>query len=308
MADGDAIKAGSPIPKGAQVGQPIPSGASIGEDITNPDAMLAKAQGQAQETPATAAAKMQPNYAALMLENSPSGADPHNPGNPNLNAIPETERKEVSDTLANTALATTPLMGAVGSAAAEGLPGVMRLGRGLIGAGTGAWIGERGGADVGGLFGDTGRKIGGTGGAIVGGLLGGGLAGGLERSPVTNKVNSLPFGVQRAIPDWMVPGGVPEDELARGAFMNRGYKPQIGAGESVTSQIGSGKTASGLPDVIHAPITSESRWLQRPEGNIQNVPRTQLPGMIQRTGDPAAVKEARRLGSAVLYVPEEYQK
>lgn len=305
MAD-EAIKAGMPIPKGAQVGQPIPSGASIGEDITNPDAMLAKAQGQAQETPATAAAKMHPNNLALAMENSPTGADPHNPGNPNLNAVPESERKNVNDTMANTALATTPLMGPVGSAVEEGVPGLLKWGRGMIGAGVGAGIGERGGAGVGGLFGETGRKIGGTVGAIGGGLLGGGLSAGLERSPTTNKINSLPFGVQRAIPDWMVPGGVPEDELARGAFMNRGYRPQIGSGSSgnsVTSQIG-----SGLPDVIHAPITSESSWLQRPEGNIQNVPRNQIPGMIQRTGDPAAVKEARRLGSAVLYVPEEYQK
>src|SRR5271154_3419685 len=133
MAD-DAIKVGAPIPKGAQVGMPIPSGASIGEDVTNPDVMLEKAQGQAQETPATAGAKMQPNNLGLAIENSPTGADPHNPGNPNLNAVPESERKSVSDTMANTALATTPLMGPLSSAVEEGVPGVLRLGRGVIGA------------------------------------------------------------------------------------------------------------------------------------------------------------------------------
>ena len=62
-------------------------------------------------------------------------------------------------------------------------------------------------------------------------------------------------------------------------------------------------TETGIPQMIHAPITSESNWLQNPEGNIQNVPRKEIPGLIKRTGDPAAVKEARRLGSAVLYVP-----
>jgi hypothetical protein len=49
------------------------------------------------------------SYLDMALGNSPSGADPHNPGNPNLNAVPESERGNVNDTAMNTAMATTPL-------------------------------------------------------------------------------------------------------------------------------------------------------------------------------------------------------
>lgn len=36
------------------------------------------------------------NYDALALANSPTGADPHNPGNPNLGAVPGSERASVN--------------------------------------------------------------------------------------------------------------------------------------------------------------------------------------------------------------------
>lgn len=51
---------------------------------------------------AGATPKMLPSYTAMALENAPSGADPHNPGNPNLNAVPESERKSVNDSAFNT--------------------------------------------------------------------------------------------------------------------------------------------------------------------------------------------------------------
>lgn len=37
-----------------------------------------------------------PSYAALAMANSPTGADPHNPGNPNLSAVPASERSGVN--------------------------------------------------------------------------------------------------------------------------------------------------------------------------------------------------------------------
>lgn len=45
---------------------------------------------------------MKPSYTAMAFGHVPGGADPHNPGNPNLNAIPESERQSVN----NRALAT----------------------------------------------------------------------------------------------------------------------------------------------------------------------------------------------------------
>src|SRR5271167_4660236 len=118
-------------------GNPI----SSSDSLRTGAGMEAAAHEQARETPVTAAAKMKPNYSALMLSNSPSGADPHNAGNPNLNAVPEEEREGVNSRALNTALATTPLVGPAGRAAEAGVPGLLKLGRGVIGAGIGGGLG-----------------------------------------------------------------------------------------------------------------------------------------------------------------------
>lgn len=55
-------------------------------------------------------AAMKPSYSTMALSNSPSGADPHNPGNPNLNAIPESERENINTNALSTAVATTPFL------------------------------------------------------------------------------------------------------------------------------------------------------------------------------------------------------
>lgn len=60
-----------------------------------PDA-IAQAQAAVKATP------MKPSYSAMAVGHMPTGADPHNPGNPNLKAIPESERQSVN----NRALAT----------------------------------------------------------------------------------------------------------------------------------------------------------------------------------------------------------
>jgi hypothetical protein len=60
-----------------------------------PDATK-QAQAVIKNTPMT------PSYSAMALANSPSGADPHNPGNPNLNAISPEMRTPVSTGLAAT--------------------------------------------------------------------------------------------------------------------------------------------------------------------------------------------------------------
>lgn len=182
-----------------------------------------------QARPTTLPGGGQPSYTALALQNSPSGADPHNPGNPNLNAVPESEREGVNDSAFDTALATAPLVGPAGRAAAEGAPGLMRLGRTVIGGTVGAGIGGTTGASLGGVLGETGRRVGGVVGSLAGGAVGGGLANGLERLPATSAqsmrgepgaVKPLPFGIQRFIPEAMVPKGEPGSLTNPGPFSN----------------------------------------------------------------------------------------
>jgi len=55
-----------------------------------PDAAK-QAQAVIKKTPMT------PSYSAMALGHVPGGADPHNPGNPNLNAIPESERQMINN-------------------------------------------------------------------------------------------------------------------------------------------------------------------------------------------------------------------
>jgi hypothetical protein len=47
-------------------------------------------------------APMKPSYATMALSNAPTGADPHNPSNPNLSALPPEMRQQVSSSLAKT--------------------------------------------------------------------------------------------------------------------------------------------------------------------------------------------------------------
>ena len=64
----------------------------------SPEAQRPDANKQAQavikNTPMT------PSYAAMAVGHVPGGADPHNPGNPNLNALPPETREGVSTSLA----------------------------------------------------------------------------------------------------------------------------------------------------------------------------------------------------------------
>lgn len=60
------------------------------------------------------------------------------------------------------------------------------------------------------------------------------------------------------------------------------------------------------PSVLLAPIKT-GPFPNNPAGNIQNVPRELLPGIVSRTGDPAAVREfSRTTNTPALYVGEHY--
>jgi hypothetical protein len=100
-----------PIPEGATVGNlvSIPEGATIGEPVSgNQPSGISAGGGTAK------------SYAQMALQNSPSGADPHNPGNPNLNAVPESERAGVNDAALGTQAGVLAGQGAAAGAEALG--------------------------------------------------------------------------------------------------------------------------------------------------------------------------------------------
>jgi hypothetical protein len=66
----------------------------------SPEAQKPDAVKQAQT--AIASTPMKPSYTAMAFGAVPGGADPHNPGNPNLNALPPETRQDVSTSLAKT--------------------------------------------------------------------------------------------------------------------------------------------------------------------------------------------------------------
>lgn len=208
----------------SQISWDNPHGISWDDDpLKTGKGMEAAAHNQAR--PTTLPGGGQPSYTALALQNSPSGADPHNPGNPNLNAVPESEREGVNTKLATTQGVMIPATEGANALIEGGVPRLLKYGRGLLGATAGGATGAYGGSRVGSMLGPQGEAIGGTLGGLAGSVIGGGAASGITRDPLTMKMNPAPFGVQRVIPEWMVPGGVPEGDLARASFMNSGYAP-----------------------------------------------------------------------------------
>lgn len=164
---------GNPIAAGKQEwdekGNPVTKGP---DPLKTGAGMEAAAHEQARETPTKAAAKMQPNWTALALEHTPSGADPHNPGNPNLNAIPESARADVNSRLATISSMTTPAMGTLGEIAeARSLRPLIPYVRSAAGAGIGGYLGKEIGRGAGSLVGHPGE--GGMIGGFAGGLYGG---------------------------------------------------------------------------------------------------------------------------------------
>jgi hypothetical protein len=173
--------------------------------ITNPEAMFSSAQQQAHTETA------QP----IMQARGPHESILHAKLR-NKIGQPEMERQ------------TMPLLNAakdIGIGASMVTPGlgeatlpsmIAPIARTAIGGTIGAIGGERAGSAVGGLAGPTGREIGGTIGSLAGGALGGGMAANMRRLPATfeeaaasqpGRIRPMPMGIQRAIPEWMVPKG-----------------------------------------------------------------------------------------------------
>lgn len=136
---------------------------------------IASEKEMAKHPPVAQPLEMKPSYSAMAVGNAPSGADPHNPANPNLNAIPEEEREGVQNRLIPLSVAEATFSPTVGEAVATGsLRPFARLGsnliRGYLGAKGGGYVGH----DVGGWFGEPelGKKIGEWGGGLAAGLFG----------------------------------------------------------------------------------------------------------------------------------------
>src|ERR1700690_1916917 len=187
----------SDLPKGASVVKP---GTPNQDPLVTGKGMEEKAHQQARSDLA-----MPINKAIQLKHNQAVG------GTNEVTGIPEAPGRAAEDVGLTGAALAIPA-----GAAAGGVPGALAAGRGLIGGTIGAGLGEQAGSRVGGLFGQTGREIGGWAGGLGGGLIGGGLGAGLERNPATSlqsqrgipgQIKSLPFGIQRAIPEWMVPKG-----------------------------------------------------------------------------------------------------
>ena len=142
----------------------------------DPDEFMAQRKGapniaseseMAAHPPTPKPLEMKPSYLGLALSNSPTGADPHNPGNPNLNAIPESEREKVNDRALGTQLSVLPL-DIAGANPSLIRPTLRALARGYLGA----KVGEYAGRDIGGMVGhpEAGSRIGGVAGGLFGGL------------------------------------------------------------------------------------------------------------------------------------------
>jgi hypothetical protein len=129
----------------------------------------------AEHPPVAQPLEMKPSYSALALSSSPTGADPHNPANPNLQAIPEEEREKVGTNLLATSIGETTLSPTVGEAVATGsMKPFARLGANLVRGYLGSKAGHYVGHDIGGtLGGEAGAEAGGRLGSVLGGVAGG---------------------------------------------------------------------------------------------------------------------------------------
>lgn len=116
--------------------------------------------------------RAKPSYAAMGLANSPSGADPHNPGNPNLNAVPESERDNINSNLAATqgfALSAGPFAEA---AALRSVKPLIPLAKTVVGSTAGHYLGREAGQALSPVFGPKAPQYGAEAGGLIGGLYG----------------------------------------------------------------------------------------------------------------------------------------
>lgn len=133
---------------------------------TGPD-ISSEASMAAHPPAAPKPAAMKPSYAGLAVSNSPTGADPHNPGNPNLSAIPQSEREAVSNRAFGTQFASIGGGPIAKAAVMRSVKPLIPVAKSMVGMIGGKYLGR----EVGGIVGHPGA--GETLGSIAGGLYGG---------------------------------------------------------------------------------------------------------------------------------------
>jgi len=246
--------------------------------------------------PPTPSYRMNPSYSMLALQNSPSGADPQNPGNPNLNAIPESKRERVND-----AALTTQMYSLGGGPFAEaaltsGIKPLVPVAKSIGGAIAGKYLGR----EVGGLVRHP--EIGSTVGEVAGGLYG--LVGG--KMPTRASLLSL------------ISEAPEEAEMARPGSVPAGKPDPFGGMTSTREPIGNAQ----LPKVSEpTPQQPLPRLIEKVEASAKGKPITRLPigpelnspltpesvplakvRSAAERGDPRAGAELQRRGEQVASV------
>jgi hypothetical protein len=144
-------------PMAAPSVQPAPTGKTYLDDQGNP--MAAPQATPAQPRGVKAGGGHAASYLDMAIQNSPSGADPHNPGNPNLNAVPESERENVNDAALKTQAATLAGQGVSAGVEAAMPAGTRALTSALSYLGLGEKAAQTGGQVATGLLDPAGNPI-----------------------------------------------------------------------------------------------------------------------------------------------------
>lgn len=270
---------------------------------------------------------MQPSYSALAIRNSPTGADPHNPGNPNLNAVPASELGKVNDRALETQMASIGGAPLAEAAVAGSVKPLIPLARSVVGSAAGGYLGREAGSLVG--HPEAGKVIGGLAGGLYGGIGG--------KVPTKEGLANL---FEEQAPQPKLGGPLPSYEdyaLNRGTEITRAMKQQPEAfGLSKIepeAELGSpdnpafhSKLPARLPPnlrgdpfaptpKIAGPINTGAKTgvavLPEPrasfegenEGYMASTPRAQL-SKLAVSGKPGAGTQMQQLGHRVLYIPK----
>lgn len=136
-------------------------------DAPGPDPAVMAASKARNAQPTQFEQQRQPGYYSnLALQNSPSGADPHNPGNPNLNAVPQSERGKVNDRALGTQLASIGGGPFAEAAVTQSVKPLIPVAKSVVGGLAGKYLGREAGGVVG--HPEAGATIGGIAGSLYG--------------------------------------------------------------------------------------------------------------------------------------------
>lgn len=284
--------AGTAVDKKSEFEISPPDGGGFEVSAPTPD--MANESYMAAHPPTPKFTGVNPSYLGLAASNSPSGADPHNPGNPNLNAIPGSERGRVNDTALTTQLSSFAGAPFANAAVAGSAKPLIPIARSLVGMAAGKYIGH----EAGGLVGHP--EAGGT----IGGLAGG-IAGGFGKLPSKAALMESVFASPEA--ETLSPVGSPDNPAfhsklpARLPASLRGdpFQPHLEPIEPTAPGV-----EAPTAKVMRLPIPREPLPGENP-GSMASIPRARLLDLA-RQGRPGAADQLRNVGKTPLFVGESY--